>query len=641
LDYHFPGISSYRTRDLFKPHPLKAGLWKFHGRVDDIIVLSNGEKFNPGPIELLLHGHPLVSGALVVGQGRFQAALLIEPNAGTDSAGLEQALWPLVQKSNSLVPGQGRISRDKIMFTKSDKPLPRAAKGTIIRKLGERLYEHEIQALYNETTSPKPEHISLKASFELGEVKKFVRSIIKSTRVAVSELTDEDDLYVHGLDSIGTLEISKLLRTGLQTYRSSEELSWIDVRAIYENPSIEKLAGILTTFLNFGTVHCRADVSSEISSLVKKYIPNIQPVAYDTKKVIDSSNIRVALVGATGNLGSHLLGALLGNSRFSLVNCLSRSSPSVESSKTKFLEVNYEKRQLGLTKLALQKVAEGSDILILNAWKTDFNQSLQSFENNLQSVHDLIEAVATSSNRARIVFISTAAAAARWGRIHVDGTRVPEEPLTEDYGNASIPIGYAESKLVAERILTQAAKLYQIPITILRVGQIAGSSKLDSKGLWPVHEWLPSTIRTSKALGLLPQLQNIDWIPVDQFSKACEEILLYQTTLGHLSQATYNVVNPQPVAWESLIEPFLKKYAPGTQLIPLSQWVEKVRARESLENHPIDIKVLDFLDYYNEISENSVLKFQTDNFTAASQQAASLGPITKELMEMWIKQWGF
>ena len=641
MDYHFPGITSYRTRDLFKPHPFKAGLWKFHGRVDDIIVLSNGEKFNPVPIESLLHGHPLVSGALVVGQGRFQAALLIEPKAGTDLAGLEQALWPSVQKSNSLVPGQGRISRDKIMITKSDKPLPRAAKGTIIRKLGERLYEDEIQALYNETASLKTERISLKASFELGEVKKFVRSIIKSTMLAGSDLTDEDDLYIHGLDSLGTLEISKLLKTGLQAYRSSEELSWIDARTIYDNPSIEKLTGILTNFLNIGVVHCRADASSEISSLVKKYIPNIHPVAYDTTKVIDSNNISVALVGATGNLGSHLLGALLGNSRFSQVKCLSRSSPLVESSKIEFIKVDYEKYQLGLTKSALQKVAEGSDMIILNAWKTDFNQSLQSFENNIRLVHNLIEAVAISSNRPRIVFISTAAAAARWGQIHVDGTCVPEEPLTEDYGNASIPIGYAESKLVTERILTQAAKLYQIPITILRVGQIAGPSKLESKGLWPVHEWLPSTIKASKALGFLPQLHNIDWIPVDQFSKACEELLLYQITLGHFSQATYNLVNPQSVAWESLIEPILKKYALETQPIPLSHWLKKARAYESLENHSIDIKVLDFLDYYNEITVDSKLKFETHNFTAASQQAASLGPITKELMEIWIKQWDF
>ena len=67
-------------------------------------MLSNGEKFNPVPIESMLQGHPLVGGALVVGQGRSQAALLIEPKSGADAPNLEEDLWPLVQKSNSLVP---------------------------------------------------------------------------------------------------------------------------------------------------------------------------------------------------------------------------------------------------------------------------------------------------------------------------------------------------------------------------------------------------------------------------------------------------------------------------------------------------------------------------------------------------------
>ena len=71
LNHNFPDKKEWRTKDLFKPHPKKPSLWRFHGRLDHIIVLSNGEKFNPVPVETLVQGHPVIMGSLVVGQGRF------------------------------------------------------------------------------------------------------------------------------------------------------------------------------------------------------------------------------------------------------------------------------------------------------------------------------------------------------------------------------------------------------------------------------------------------------------------------------------------------------------------------------------------------------------------------------------------
>ncbi len=38
------GVDAYATNDLVIPHPTRKGLWKMHGRRDDQIVLSNGEK---------------------------------------------------------------------------------------------------------------------------------------------------------------------------------------------------------------------------------------------------------------------------------------------------------------------------------------------------------------------------------------------------------------------------------------------------------------------------------------------------------------------------------------------------------------------------------------------------------------------
>lgn len=44
LNTTFEGKDAYNTNDLLLPHPTKPGCYKVHGRVDDQIMLSTGEK---------------------------------------------------------------------------------------------------------------------------------------------------------------------------------------------------------------------------------------------------------------------------------------------------------------------------------------------------------------------------------------------------------------------------------------------------------------------------------------------------------------------------------------------------------------------------------------------------------------------
>lgn len=82
----YPDLQEYHTKDLFSKHPTKPGLWLWQGRIDDIIVLSNGEKFNPISMEdMIINSHPAVESAIVAGQGRMQCALLVELSS-TDSS---------------------------------------------------------------------------------------------------------------------------------------------------------------------------------------------------------------------------------------------------------------------------------------------------------------------------------------------------------------------------------------------------------------------------------------------------------------------------------------------------------------------------------------------------------------------------
>ena len=219
LNHNAPRVTEWQTRDLFVPHPSIPNLWCFHGRKDDIIVLSNSEKFFPVPTEIMMSGHPLFSEALVNVQGRFQAALLVEPKSDApDEDILISQIWPNVEKAIQLMPGQGRITRSNILIAKANKPFRRAAKGTIIRRLTELAYEPEINALYlveraDDHSNPLP---NLERASEAAAVEKFARSIVSMVFGDITTASDDDDIYVLGLDSLKTLEIIGLLKTALR-----------------------------------------------------------------------------------------------------------------------------------------------------------------------------------------------------------------------------------------------------------------------------------------------------------------------------------------------------------------------------------------------------------------------------------------
>ena len=62
----FPDQYEVAIKDLYSKHPTKPGRWKYRGRADDVIVLSNGEKVNPLNMEACINSHPAVRASLVV-----------------------------------------------------------------------------------------------------------------------------------------------------------------------------------------------------------------------------------------------------------------------------------------------------------------------------------------------------------------------------------------------------------------------------------------------------------------------------------------------------------------------------------------------------------------------------------------------
>lgn len=158
----FPDHKEWRMGDLFERCPDEGfeNLWMFQGRVDDMMVMHNGLKVNPLHVENKLRMHPALKGCVVIGNGYTHCGLLLEPNNHELSKeDLVDLVWPKVEEANGAVPQHAWIQKHLIVVATSEKPLPRAAKGTIIRKLSIKSYEKEIADTYGGPPSGVNEYV--------------------------------------------------------------------------------------------------------------------------------------------------------------------------------------------------------------------------------------------------------------------------------------------------------------------------------------------------------------------------------------------------------------------------------------------------------------------------------------------------
>lgn len=159
----FPHLQEYSSGDLFSPHPSEPHLWQYHGRADDMLVFASGEKFHPAAVENHIVQHPEVEEALLVGTRRPQAALLVAMRVEIPLASPEERkeaierLWPTIKESNETCPAYAELTEGHILFVSPQKPLMKTAKGTIQRSSTERLYNQELDQLFEEAAkSPAP-----------------------------------------------------------------------------------------------------------------------------------------------------------------------------------------------------------------------------------------------------------------------------------------------------------------------------------------------------------------------------------------------------------------------------------------------------------------------------------------------------
>ena len=657
IQHTFPELEEWRTKDLFRRHPENPALWTFVGRSDDVVVLSNGEMFNPVEMEGIIKGHPLISEALIVGHGRFQAALLVEPdNAAVVDDSFISNIWPVVEKANAEGPGHARIFRSKIIVARPQKPFRRTAKNTIIRRMTTEDYADEIEGAYSGgTKAPKVSGLP-KLVLPLETLQQFVQASVLQHLPQYEKAAATSDFYVLGLDSLQTIELASGLKIALTPYINEPELSSVDAKTVYAHASVAALSkhlhGLMTSEPEKTVEEADADRIERMNAVVERYTRDIPERSSTTSNIRRSERLAVVLTGSTGTLGTNILRTLLADPTVAKIYCLNRSPDALQRHsssgipldlsvpRVEFLQASFGDPQFGLSSSKFSELKNSVNVIIHNAWKVDFNHSLESFEEvHIRGVRHFIDWALTSSQNPHILFVSSIGSVANWNAVY-PGQTVPEKPLT-DY-RVAMKQGYSESKHVAvfnETATTEKSGVMTCP---LRVGQVSGPMEAGGT-VWNRQEWLPALVQTSKALGAIPgDMGDVDWIPVDALARIVGDIAHTNAT----GMQIFNLVNPRTAKWDRLVQAVRKKY-PGIRAVPLADWVGMLKKVDASNKDEVAKKPgIILLEFYESLVQGTnkngeLLRYETKNGESVSKTMRGLGPVRGEWMELWLDQWNF
>ncbi|KAK7743245.1 putative NRPS-like protein biosynthetic cluster [Cytospora paraplurivora] len=253
--------------------------------------------------------NPGVSGALVVGTRRFQAALLIELVASegnkslntVQQAELIERIWPSVEEANRYAPAHARIEKALILILPVNLPLIRAGKGTVQRPASIAQYATAIDDLYANADAIDGHHDNgLTTNGQLVDladaqsVNRFIRNTVASLRGLVGSETESTTFFERGMDSLMALQLLRKLRRGL--HRPDLGLS-----TIYSNPTLSQLQDAITSRFE-DTPSAKEGLS--IEPLFKTYSELIQQIPKPTAatpadRASQNEPLTIILTGST------------------------------------------------------------------------------------------------------------------------------------------------------------------------------------------------------------------------------------------------------------------------------------------------------------------------------------------------------
>ncbi|PWW72667.1 acetyl-CoA synthetase-like protein [Tuber magnatum] len=646
---------SYSTRDLWQQHPTDPLKWKYVGRLDDTIVLLNGEKATPIALEGSVRDSPYVDQVVCVGVHQPILGLLVIPSEraiGMSRAEIIQKIWPSVEAGNARMPAYARISAEMIGLLPIGTPYPATDKGTVIRPAFYRTFRVQVESMYARyRESSTSGGLSLSEEELRAYVSKAITKVLKLEDATT--LTDDTDFFSLGLDSLGSIQVQDSIRQELNTGKQ------ISQNVVFEKPTVRKLARHLYR-LRTGEAEREDDGQSQIEimkGLVEKYSHFERHVPGNSNKQGDY----IIVTGATGSLGAHLVSQLATKPSTQKVYCLVRAKdqssahertiqslklrrvhedlPATSLSKVIALPSDFSDPHLGLSEDVYAELLDSVNIVIHCAWQVNFNMDVSSFENaHIKGSHNLMTLCLKSrrSSPASFNFCSSISSVANTPGA---GTIPETQPKYED----SMPMGYAQSKLVTEKLCGIAARRTTLSARVLRIGQVSGDTKF---GIWNATEAIPLTVHSAKTLGALPAPVNgevVSWVPVDVAAGTIIDLSCLPP-IAQKEAPVFHVSHPKLLSWNNDFLPALRAAGLEFESVRPTEWIRRLRAIPQDANVNPEVKLLEFFERKYAADEvKSAPYFETVKACAASGVLSGVedvkGEVVGRYLEFWRQGW--
>ncbi|KAJ3879760.1 acetyl-CoA synthetase-like protein [Lentinula edodes] len=671
----------YATSDLFEPHPTIPNLWKIVGRIDDVIIHSNGEKTVPEPIESIVSASPLINGAVMFGRQRDQPGIILEPLPGyridakndAEVSKFRNLVWPAIEEANKIAPSFSRIFKEMILIVNPEKPLPRVGKGTVAKKAALALYETEINELYDAVESNSGgDSIEPPKSWNASDVETWLINQI-SDILSAEALSVTGDLFEQGLDSLSSTILRLRFVSALRKSGFASLVATITQNIVYSYPTISQLTDAIVNIVANPNDQTKSEKTHEalMEEMISKYSQGLDVPLPQSATSINPTQQYVLLTGSTGNLGAQLLESLLSKDSVVRVYALNRPSTRVSmyerhrarfedkaldisllsSPKLVFLAGETSHDDLDLPENILKELRQNLTMIIHNAWRLDFNLSLASFESHVKGSRVLMDLGRSSRHSSSIKFLFTSSIGSTQSWDAQSLGPYPEEVVMD--AKYAVGGGYGESKYVTERILAKSG----LQATSFRIGQVTGGAP---NGAWAITDWVPIIVKSSLTMGVLPDAFGVvSWVPMDA---VCNALLDVGFTSEPAPMAV-NVVHPKSVPWTSVIQNVQaalieqKHLSPDAlPLVPYHDWVAAVEkyaknpTEADTQNIPA-VKLLEFLSQQAAVDDAlrqsnqstmesaGLTQLSTEKLERLSKSMKALKPLDATLVQKWVRYW--
>ncbi|KAI8886999.1 acetyl-CoA synthetase-like protein [Backusella circina FSU 941] len=575
----------FDTNDLFTEDPENPGHYIYYGRKDDILVMENGEKTNPVPMESTIRQFPVIDQVAVIGHGRQCTAALICLNEdhALDLSPDEMIaeVHEAINAANKDCPNFSKIVPQMVKILPLRKKLPTTDKGTVMRKKAEIFYKDIVEKLYKDfmegPSHTKPQDVS---TWTMNRTKHYLAENIASVlQLPLSTFDDGSKcLFDLGLDSLTCIQFRN---------RISEYFENVAQNFIFQHRTIDSMAEALMSKNVEGNEEQMKQRYEQTQKMAEEYIQRANKDFRIAKNSYDENKPKVIfLTGATGSLGSFMLRDLLKDPTVKKVYCAVRGKEDqlfnrlVEAFASRSLDVSlledtdrvealpmkFNEPYLGFGKDHYEKLQDEVTIIQHCAWLLDFNLPVDHFDKEcISPFYNLLKFAYKDVNPMHVHFISSVSASAGLAE------EIEETPIPFD-SHITMPMGYAQSKFIIEILFNYLCTEKNMPCYIERLGQVCGDSE---NGVWNTSEQYPLMfVGGGSKMHKMPGLDTkIDWITVDHAAAAIVSIMLRTANLpANCEESIYHIVNPHPIHWSDVLDA-MKASGMTFDIICPAQWV--------------------------------------------------------------------